>query len=354
MRILNVGDFNWMSGRERHTANVDLFPIRSKLTNAAIRAGHFVAEYSDRAVARRASVWAGAGAGPKAARRGFLQMVDEVRPDLVLLHFADHIDPPTLAQARRLAPGVVLVDINIDPLPDPKTIQRLERLRGVVDATFVTTAGPGLKRFAGARGFVAFMPNPVDPAIETARAFEVDLPLVDLILPVGDDSPRHLGDGRRRPSQIAGDLGARLANLRLATPGLGSPRLRGLRYFEALQSARMGWALSRYSDQPWYASDRMAHMLGCGLLTLLDAKSGFRDVYTDDDVVFYQDLEDLSATLANLLGDDARARAMAQKGWEKTWAVFEVGRVFHYLLDQIYRDGGSAETAWPAQRWGRR
>jgi hypothetical protein len=351
MRILNVGDFNWMTGRERHTANVDLFPIRSKLTNAAIRAGHFVAEYSDRAVARRASLWSGPGAGLRAARRGFLQMVDEVRPDLILLHFADHIDPTTLAQARRLAPGVVMVDINIDPLPDPKTIQRLERLRGAVDALFVTTAGPSLKRFAGDRGFAAFMPNPVDPAVETARAFEVERPVFDLILPVGDDSPRQLGDARRPPSEIVEGLRRYLPMLHLATPGLGSPRLRGLRYFQALQEARMGWALSRYSDQPWYASDRMAHMLGCGLLTLIDARSGFRDVYAEDEVVFHQDLEDLCATLATLLADDARTRAMAQKGWARTWAVFEVDRVFGYLLDQIYRDGGAAEAAWPAQRW---
>jgi hypothetical protein len=351
MRILNVGDFNWMTGRETHTANVDLFPIRSKLTNAAIRAGHFVAEYSDRAVARRAAAWPGRRPSAKAARRGFLQMVDEVRPDLILLHFADHIDAPSLDEARRLAPGVVLVDINIDPLPDPKTIARLERRMGTVDAVFVTTAGPGLQRFARDRSFVAFMPNPVDPAVERAKAFEIEQPSADLILPVGDDSPRQLGDRRRPPSQIVNDLRTRLPELRVATPGLGSPRLRGFRYFEALQGARIGWALSRYSDQPWYASDRMAHMLGCGLLTLIDSRSGFEQVYAEDEVVFYTRLEDLAPKLAALLEDDASARARAQKGWRKTWAVFDVGRVFAYLLDQLYRDGGAAEAAWPAQRW---
>jgi hypothetical protein len=351
MHILNVGDFNWMTGRETHTANVDLFPIRSKLTNAAIRAGHFVAEYSDRAVARRGATWPWRGLSPKAARRGFLQMVDEVRPDLVLLHFADHIDGASLKAARRLAPGVVIVDINIDPLPDPKTIARLEQRKGAVDAVFVTTAGPGLKRFAGDRGFVAFMPNPVDPAVETGRAFDAEQMALDLILPLGDNSPRQFGDRRQPPSQIVDDVQARLPALRLATPGLGAPRLRGFRYFEALQGARMGWALSRYNDQPWYASDRMAHMFGCGLLALLDAQSGFDQVYAEDEAVFYSGLDDLTPKLAALLQDEAAARAMAQKGWRKTWAVFEVGCVFAYLLDQLYRDGGAAEAPWPAQRW---
>jgi hypothetical protein len=241
MRILNVGDFNWMTGRETDTANVDLFPIRSKLTNAAIRAGHFVAEYADRAVARRPGGWPWRVGGPNAARRGFLQMVDEVRPDLILLQFADHIDTASLAEARRLAPGVVLVDINIDPLPDPKTMARLDRRRDVVDAIFVTTAGPGLKRFAGQRSFVAFMPNPVDSSVETGRAFAAEHVDCDLILPVGDDSPRQLGDGRHPPSAIVGALRDHLPALRLSTPGLDSPRARGLRYFEALSGARMGW-----------------------------------------------------------------------------------------------------------------
>jgi hypothetical protein len=351
MRILNVGDFNWMTGRETHTANVDLFPIRSKLTNAAIRAGHFVAEYSDRAVARRAAAWPWPGLSPRAARRGFLQMVDEVRPDLILLHFADHIDAAALNEARRLAPGVSLVDINIDPLPDPKTLARLEQRKGTVDAIFVTTAGPGLKRFADDRGFVAFMPNPVDAAVETGRAFDSDRPAVDLILPVGDDSPRQLGDRRRPPSQIVADLRGRLTGLHLSTPGLGSPRLRGVRYFEALKDARMGWALSRYSDQPWYTSDRMAHMLGCGLVTLIAAGGGFEQVYTDEDAVFYTGLDDLSVQLAGLMANDDLARAMARKSWRKTWDVFEVGRVFSYLLDQLYRDGGAGDVEWPSQRW---
>ena len=95
----------------------------------------------------------------------------------------------------------------------------------------------------------------------------------------------------------------------------------------------------------------MAHMLGCGLLTLIDARSGFEQVYADDEVIFYSDLDDLSSKLQTLIGDDARARAMAEKGWRKTWAVFEVGQVLTYLLDQLYRDGGASDVAWPSQRW---
>jgi spore maturation protein CgeB len=96
----------------------------------------------------------------------------------------------------------------------------------------------------------------------------------------------------------------------------------------------------------------MAHMFGCGLLTLIAAGSGFEQIYSDEDAVFYTGLEDLGPQIAWLLAHDDLARAMAERGWRKTWGVFEVGRVFAYLLDQLYRDGGAADASWPSQRWG--
>ena len=276
MRILNVGDFNWMTGRERDTANVDLFAIRQKLSRAAIRAGHMVVEFSDRAVARTASPLGFRRFGRQAANRAFLNLVDEVRPDLILLNFADEVDVASLIEARRLSPGVTIVDVNIDPLPDPKTRTRLARLAGQVDAVFLTTAGEALAGLAGPGGFAAFMPNPVDAAVETGRAFETPEPSVDLVLPVGDDSPRQLGAERIAPSVAMARLKAAVPAVREMTPGLASPRLRGRGYIEALEHARVGWALSRWADQPLYASDRMAHMLGSACLSCSTAARALR------------------------------------------------------------------------------
>ncbi|WP_216839506.1 hypothetical protein, partial [Caulobacter sp. S45] len=216
MRILNVGDFNWMTGRERDTANVDLFAIRQKLSRAAIRAGHMVVEFSDRAVSRTSAPLGLRSLGVKASNHAFLNMVDEVRPDLILLNFADDISNASLTQARRLSPGVVVADINIDPLPDPKTQARLASRRGVVDALFLTTAGEGLRGLAGPGAFAAFMPNPVDAAVETGRAFETLEPDVDLILPAGDDSLRQIGDQRLRPSEAVARLTSALPGSRLS------------------------------------------------------------------------------------------------------------------------------------------
>jgi hypothetical protein len=352
MRILNVADFNWMTGAERDSARLSLFDIRRKFTHAATRADHLVVEFSDRAVARAAAPLGLKSLGQGWANRRFLQVVDELRPDLILLNFADAIANESLIEARRLAPGVRIADVNIDPIWTAKNQTRLALRTGVADALFVTTAEPGLGQYAGRGAFAAYLPNPVDPAIETGRVFETT-PAYDLLLACGDEEPREVGGELVAPSVAALKLRGEAPGLRFSTPGLcGEDEVRGFAYFRALQSARIGWALSRRAGLPLYASDRLAHMFGFGLAVLLDRRAGFDRFWDGGEAVYYSGLGDLAAALRRLIADDAQARAIARRGWEKTWRLFHADRVFAYVLSQLYDEGGARDYEWPVDRWG--
>ena len=227
MRILNVADFNWMTGAERRSASLSLFAICRKFTHAATRADHLVVEFSDRAVARMGAPLGLRGLGGGWANRRFLQAVDELKPDLILLHFADQITNRSLGEARRLSPGVTIADINIDPIDTAKNQRRLALRKGVADALFVTTAEPGLGAHAGPSGFAAYLPNPVDSAIETGRAFDIEAPAFDLLFPAGDDIPREIGGGfvaPRTPPRGCGRRCPACASRRRGSAANRSPR----------------------------------------------------------------------------------------------------------------------------------
>ena len=353
MRILNVADFNWMTGAERTTASLSLFDISHKFSFAATRANHLVVEFSDRAVARAGIARTG-GFGARWANRRFLQAVDELKPNLILLHFADRISNASLDEARRLAPGVVIADINIDLIDMPKNRRRLALRTGAADALFVTTAEPSLGAHAGPGAFAAYLPNPVDPAIETGRAHEKAALPFDLLLPAAGEIPREVGPLSLTPAEAVAGLTARAPGLRVAMPGVGGQlRVGGAAYLDALESARMGWALSRRGSLPLYASDRMAHMFGCGLAVATDARGGFQRFYSPGEAIFYEDLDGLGAALRRLLADDAQARAIAGGGWRRTWALFDSARVLAYVLAQLFDDGGAKDYEWPCERWGR-
>jgi hypothetical protein len=352
MRILNVADFNWMTGAERHTARLSLFDIARKFSLAATRANHLVVEFSDRAVARSGAPLRLRRLGEGWANRRFLQCVDELKPDLILLHFADRIRNASLIEARKLAPGVLIADVNIDPIDTPKNEKRLGLRTGIADALFVTTAEPGLARYAGRGAFAAFLPNPVDPSIETGRAFETTAPAFDLLFPAHGDRPREVGGESISPSAAAARLRGGVPGLRLSCPGVGDqPEAAGHDYFRALMSARIGWSLSRRASLPLYASDRMAHMFGWGLAVLLDRKAGFDRFYGQDEAAFYGDFNELIAQVRRLMTDDEGARAMARRGWSKTWALFDSGRVLAYVLAQLQDAGGARGYGWPCERW---
>ncbi len=339
-----------MTGAERHTANLSLFDICRKFSLAATRANHLVTEFSDRAVARMGPRLG--GLGEARANRRFLQVVDELRPDLILLHFADRIGNAALAEAKRLSPGVLIADINIDPIDSDKNRRRLALRRGVADALFVTTAEPALARHVGLGAFAAFLPNPVDRSIETGQAFELERPTFDLLFPATDAGVREIGEARLTPAEAVGRLRAGIVDLRLSAPGVGGePAARGRRYFDALMSARAGWSLSRRASLPLYASDRMAHLFGWGLVVIQDRRAGFERFYAADDCVFYDDFAGLFRGVRMIMADDASARAMAQRGWEKTWTLFESGRVLAYVLAQLFDEGGAKGYEWPSERW---
>jgi hypothetical protein len=351
MRILNVADFNWMTGAERDTARLSLFDICRKFSLAATRADHLVVEFSDRAVARTGAPLRLRGLGENWANRRFLQCVDELKPDLIVLHFADRIGNASLIEARRLAPGVLIVDVNIDPIDTPKNQKRLGLRAGVADALFVTTAEPTLARYVGRGAFAAFLPNPVDRSVETGRAFETAVPTSDLLFPAHDDRPREIGAERLSPAQAVARLRAAIPDLRLSCPGVGGqPEVSGFDYFRTLMSARMGWSLSRRAHLPLYASDRMAHMFGWGLAVLLDRAAGFERFYRAHEAAFYDDFDGLVAQARRLLADEPAARDMARRGCERTWALFDSGRVLAYVLAQL-QEGGARDYEWPCERW---
>jgi hypothetical protein len=347
MRILNVADFNWMTGVERQTANLSLFDICRKFTLAATRADHLVVEFSDRAVARTAGPFR-----PGADKR-FLQVVDELKPDLIFLHFADRISNAALTEARRLSRGAIIVDINIDPIDTEKNRRRLAMRKGVANALFVTTAEPALAEYVGPGAFAAFLPNPVDRAIETGRSFENARPDFDLLFPATDAGPREIGAERLAPAEAVVRLKAAIPGLRALTPGVaGEPKARGASYFEAMASARFGWSLSRRASLPLYASDRMAHFFGCGLAVALDRRAGFERFYGADEAVFYDDFDSFAASLRALMADDEAARDLARRGWAKTWGLFDSDRVFGYMLGQLAGKDGADAYEWPSERWG--
>jgi hypothetical protein len=340
MKIVHASNF---SLRE-NGANYYAMPY--KLSNALTRLGHFVFNYSDRDVAN-ANPLRIRELGVGRANRKLAGICAEVRPDLLLMGHCTIIRPETVAAVRKDHPGLRIAHWNCDGLFVPENLARLQLLAPLVDASFVTTAGEDLRQVIVRGGRACFMPNPLDPAIENLRVFERNDVPNDLVFLTGFNSYD------KEKLEYCDAIKARLPGLKFDVHGLyGNPGIYGAKLFDVLANAKMGLNISKRNDVYLYSSDRMAQLMGCGLLTLIDKRTRFDEIFAPDELVTYDGVDDLIAKLEHLRTHDEERKRIADKGWRKSHEIFAATIVAQWILDATFDRPLSQTYAWPTTIFG--
>lgn len=335
MKIVHASNF---SLRE-NGANYYAMPY--KLSSGLTRLGHFVFNYSDRDVANANPLRIRA-LGRGRANRKLVGVCHEVRPDLLLLGHCTLIRPETVVEIRKLHPQIRIAHWNCDGLFVPENLARLQALAPIVDASFVTTAGEDLRQVIAPGGRVTFMPNPLDPAIETLRVFARNDAANDLVFLTGFNSYD------KEKLDICDAIKARLPDLKFDVRGLyGVPGVYGAELFDVLANAKMGLNISKRNDVHLYSSDRMAQLMGCGLLCFTDKRARFDEIFSTDEHVAYDGVDDLISRIDHFRRDDAERKRIAENGWRKAHEIFSETAVTQWILDVTFGNTASRAYAWP-------
>jgi len=337
MKIVHASNF---SLRE-NGANYYAMPY--KLSNGLTRLGHFVFNYSDRDVASANPLRIRALGEPRANRK-LMGVCREVRPDLLLLGHCTIIKPETIATIRSSHRGIRIAHWNCDGLFVQKNLARLRALAPLVDASFVTTAGDDLRQVVRDGGKVCFMPNPLDRAIETLRAFEMDNLENDLVFLTG------FNRYDTEKLNICDEIRSRLPELKFDVRGLYDiPGVYGAELFDVLARAKMGLNISKRNDVYLYSSDRMSQLMGCGLLTMIDKRTRFDEIFGPDELICYDGIDDLIAKIDYYRTHDAERKAVAERGWRRAQEIFSETAVAQWILDMTFGWPHARDYAWPTQ-----
>ena len=84
-----------------------------------------------------------------------------------------------------------------------------------------------------------------------------------------------------------------------------------------------------------YSSDRIAMYLGHGLLTFIDRRTGYADLFTDDEMVFYDGSDDLVDKVRHYHEHDDLRRRVAENGWRKAHRSLSETETVAYMLDVL-------------------
>ena len=262
------------------------------------------------------------------------------KPDVIIMGHADLISSNQIEELKDDYPNVKIGQWFLDPLnkkgPDfERNKERITNKLSVVDATFLTTC-PSALSFLPKNNNTHFIPNPCDKSFEIlnnySKACNVDVFFALShgvhrgVLKVGKTDDRvkfvnHL-------INITPDVKFDIYGLNNIQPIWAD------HYFKTISNAKMGLNLSRGEAIKYYSSDRITQIIGNGLVCLIDEKTQYRDFFNNNEMVFYNNTNDLSEKILKISNDEKLRKSIARKGKEKYMKYFNSDLVAEFIIEK--------------------
>lgn len=347
LKIVHVGDF-FFSLKKRAPSQ---FSVGGKLTNGLIRNGHHVINFSYRDVARASGWFRSRRWGRGHLCRALKEFMLSCRPDILLLGHGYMIPPDVIADIKQALPGLVVIQWNIDALFVEENARDFAARHEVVDASFISTAGPMVRQLIGPKGKAGFLPNPVDWSVERGRAHEKRELEADVFYACGNPARQRIVCGTSWEMNAFCHMLEEHApeTIRFSYAGVrGQPYCSGADYAERLGNAAMGLNISRRADYPLYSSDRLAHMIGSGQLILIERKTGYDQFFADDEMAFFSSISELVDHIDFYHHDTKERQRVARAGWRRYHELFNERRIADYIIHHALGENGANREFWDA------
>ena len=117
-------------------------------------------------------------------------------------------------------------------------------------------------------------------------------------------------------------------------------------YFKTISNSKMGLNLSRGKPIKYYSSDRITQIVGNGLVALIDEKTEYSDFFTNDEMVFYKDVSDLSEKIIKISNDEKLRRKIAKNGKIKYMKYFNSTQVADFIINKTMGLNNKKKFFW--------
>ncbi len=335
LRIVHVTNFN-----ERHDGRL-YFNTGRRINNGLIRLGHSVLEFSDRDIQKYYKNYKDLS-GTKRLNTKLINTCYNFKPDMIVLGHADSIYPQTLRNLKQNYPNLKVAQWFLDPLnkrgPDfVKNKQRILNKIDYVDKNFLTTS-PKALNFIPEKEKFHFIPNPSDSSFETLNNFNKSCNM-DVFYALSHGV--HRGVLKKGKSDERIKFVSKLIDI---TPNIkfdiyGANNVQPVwadNYLKAISNSKMGLNLSRGEPIKYYSSDRITQIIGNGLVTLIDEKTHYRDFFTDQEMIFYKNVSDLSEKIIKISKDEKLRKKIGKKGKQKYLKYFNSTEVAKYIINKTF------------------
>jgi len=108
----------------------------------------------------------------------------------------------------------------------------------------------------------------------------------------------------------------------------------------------MGLNLSRGEPIKYYSSDRIAQIIGNGLVALIDQKTEYQNFFTNKEMVFYKSLNDLSEKIIRISNDEKLRRSIGKAGKNKYFKYFNSKLIAEFIINRTFDINNKKKYFW--------
>jgi len=313
--------------------------LGKKFTNGFIRNGHDVLEISDRDFIKNNKTFNLLKNSRGNFQKYLIDTCKNYNPNLLFFGHSKNIDLDTIHELKNLNKNLIISQWNEDPVMpslsySKKNISNISTYAAFVDHNFITTDPSVLKKRINSDNFHFFF-VPVDRNIECFDVFKMN-PKKDLFYAMSHGVNRAvLKEGvEDNRVEFLDKLLKKISKIKYDFYGFANKQpIWGDDFNNALINSKMALNLSRGKPTKYYSSNRIASVVGNGLLTFIDKKVQMSDFFNNKEMIFYDNINDLSDKIRFYSTNDKLRKKLAENGKKKYFKLFNETRVTKYIID---------------------
>ena len=334
LKILNI--YNQGQKLDHRLYNISL---GKKFTNGFIRNGHDVLEISDRDYIKNNRTFSFTPV-KNSFQKYLIESFKNYNPDLLFFGHTKNIDGETIDRLKSLNKNLIISQWNEDPVMpslnySKNNIENIQKYSKLVDHNFITTNPSELKKQNINIDNFHFFFVPVDKNIEFFNVYNLR-PQKDLFYAMSHGVNRAtLKEGIEDDRIIfLNNLVKKIPNIRYDFYGFANKQpIWGNNFFRSLINSKMGLNLSRGKPTKYYSSNRIASIMGNGLLTFIDKKVQMDHFFNTKEIVFYNNISDLADKINFYSRNDKLRKKIAKNGQKKYFRLFNEKRITEYFIN---------------------
>ena len=120
----------------------------------------------------------------------------------------------------------------------------------------------------------------------------------------------------------------------------------GDEFIKELAKCRFGLNLSRGGPVKYYSSNRIATLVANGMPTLIDEKIKYRDFFSDNEMIFYKDLNELIDKVNFYKRNEEKRIKIGINGKIKYQKIFNNRIVSDYIISKTLNIKSRYKNVW--------